>query len=105
MIDVSPMEKDVMIAMQWFRPRTKSASVSCARVLAYLFCYGCTVPYGGSGRLTRGLYCSSAVRLTLFPAPLFTLNVKRICETVPTPSRAAADRPSALGYMVWIGVQ
>ena len=26
----------------------------------------------------------------------------RICETIPTPPRAAADRPSALGYMVWM---
>ena len=26
----------------------------------------------------------------------------RICETVPTPPRAAADRPRAPGYMVWM---
>ena len=25
-----------------------------------------------------------------------------ICETVPTPPRAAADRPRAVGYLVWM---
>ena len=37
-----------------------------------------------------------------FPT-LVTSDVTRICETVPTPPRAAGDRPRAPRYMVWIG--
>ena len=45
-------------------------------------------------------YCDLRI-INPFPA-LVISEMTRICETVPTPPRAAADRPRALGYMVWM---
>ena len=37
-----------------------------------------------------------------FPYRVISDEMTRICETVPTPLRAAADQPRAPEYMVWM---
>ena len=45
---------------------------------------------------------STAVKGPISDATTDRSEMTRICETVPTPPRAAADRPRAPGYMVWM---
>ena len=42
-----------------------------------------------------------SVHINPFP-PLLLSDSNRICETILMTPRAAADRPRALGYMVWM---
>ena len=44
------------------------------------------------------------IRININPFPTLVLSDRtRICETVPTPPRAAGDRPRGPRYIVWIG--